>query len=118
MWATVGKVVVFVVLIAAGLWALTDEPPSSVAGRLTPFFPGGPIGLLQAMGYTFIALQGFELIAAVGGEVRNPRGIIPRAMFLSLGAALAIYLPFLFVIATVGVDPGGSITARSAEDPP
>ena len=88
-----------------------------MADRLTPFFPGGSIGLFQAMGYTFIALQGFELIAAVGGEVRDPRRVIPRAMFLSLGAALAIYLPFLFVIATVGVDPGGSITARSIEDP-
>ncbi len=117
MWATVGKVVVFLALIAAGIWALLDESPSAVAGRLTPFFPGGSIGLLQAMGFTFIALQGFDLIAAVGGEVRDPRRTIPRAMFLSLGAALAIYLPFLFVIATVGVAPGGSITAASAEDP-
>ncbi len=117
MWAIVGKVIVFIVLIAAGLWALVDEPRSSIASRLTPFFPGGSIGLFQAMGYTFIALQGFDLIAAVGGEVRDPRRTIPRAMFLSLGAALAIYLPFLFVLATVGVDPGDSITARALEDP-
>ena len=117
IWATVGKTIVFLVLIAAGLWALTDEPRSTIAGRLTPFFPGGSAGLLQAMGFTFIALQGFDLIAAVGGEVRDPRRVIPRAMFLSLGAALAIYLPFLFIIATVGVEPGRSITALSAADP-
>jgi len=117
LWATVGKVVVFLVLIAAGLWALRDETGAAVAGRLTPFFPAGGSGLLQAMGYTFIALQGFDLIAAVGGKVRDPRRTIPRAMFLSLGLALAIYLPFLFVIATVGVEPGGSITALSAADP-
>ncbi len=117
MWATIGKIILFMVLIVAGLWALVDEPRASIAGRLTPFFPGGSIGLFQAMGYTFIALQGFDLIAAVGGEIRDPQRTIPRAMFLSLGAALAIYLPFLFVIATVGVDPGGSITARSLEDP-
>ncbi len=117
MWATVGKVVVFLVLIAAGLWALVDEAPGTITGRLTPFFPGGSIGLFQAMGFTFIALQGFDLIAAVGGEVRDPRRTIPRAMFLSLGAALTIYLPFLFVVATVGVEPGGSITAASTQDP-
>ncbi len=117
MWATVGKVVVFLVLIVAGLWAVTKEPAPSLVERLTPFFPGGSIGLFQAMGYTFIALQGFDLIAAVGGEVRDPRRVIPRAMFLSLAAALVIYLPFLFVIATVGVDAGGSITADSAADP-
>ncbi len=117
MGATIGKVVVFLVLIAAGLWALLDEPAASLADRLTPFFPGGTIGLFQAMGYTFIALQGFDLIAAVGGEVRDPSRTIPKAMFLSLGAALVIYMPFLFVIATVGVAPGNSITALSAADP-
>ena len=117
MWATVGKVIVFVVLIVAGLWAITDETWSSIGDRLTPFFPGGSVGLFQAMGYTFIALQGFDLIAAVGGEIRDPRRVIPRAMFLSLAAALVIYLPFLFVIATVGVEVGGSITALSAADP-
>ncbi len=116
-WATVGKTIVFLVLIAAGFWALIDESPATLTGRLTPFFPGGSAGLLQAMGFTFIALQGFDLIAAVGGEIRDPQRVIPRAMFLSLGAALAIYLPFLFVIATVGVEPGGSITALSAADP-
>ena len=58
------------------------------------------------MGYTFIALQGFDIIAAVAGEVKSPEKNIPRAMFLSLGMALAIYLPLLFVIATVGVGEG------------
>jgi amino acid transporter len=116
-WATVGKVVVFVLLILGGVWALAGQPADAVARRLTPFFPGGGVGLLQAMGYTFIALQGFDLIAAVGGEVKDPERNIPRAMFLSLAAALAIYLPFLFVIATVGVEAGGSIVERSAADP-
>ena len=115
--ATVGKVVLFCALIVAGLWALPGELRLGVGDRLTPFFPGGAAGLIQAMGYTFIALQGFELIAAVGGEVRQPRRVIPRAMFLSLGGALAIYLPFLFIIATVGVGAGGSITALSVADP-
>ena len=31
-------------------------------------------------------------------------------MFLSLGCALVVYLPILFLLATVGVEPGGSIT--------
>ncbi len=117
MWATVGKVVVFVALIVAGLWALLGESLTTVGERLSPFFPGGSLGLFQAMGYTFIALQGFDLIAAVGGEVKEPRRTIPRAMFLSLAAALAIYIPLLFIIATVGVEPGSSITAASAADP-
>lgn len=114
-WATIGKVLVFVVLIAAGLWALRARSLESVSGNLTPFFTGGAIGLFQAMGYTFIALQGFDLIAAVAGEVRDPGRTIPRAMFLSLTTALAIYIPLLFIIATVGILPGQSITSLSAE---
>lgn len=116
-WANVGKVFVFGVLIAGGLWALTDLSPSEVVTRLTPFFPGGGLGLIQAMGYTFIALQGFDLIAAVAGEVKDPSRNIPRAMLASLGIALLIYIPLLLVISTVGVQPGQSILEASALQP-
>ncbi len=68
------------------------------------------------MGYTFIALQGFDLIAAVGGEVKNPERNIPRAMLLSLGAALTIYLPLLFLIVAVG-SPNQPIAAAAGENP-
>ena len=117
-WATAGKLVVFGVVILGGLWVLVTEPPSTndVATSLYPFFERGLPGLAQAMGYTFIALQGFDLIAAVGGHVKQPGRNIPRAMFLSLGVALLIYLPLLSLIVLVGA-PGTSIAAMAAEDP-
>ncbi len=114
---SIGKVVAFVILIAGGLWALAGRPAGSIADQLRPFFPGGALGLFRAMGYTFIALQGFDLIAAVAGEVRDPVRIIPRAMLLSLGIALAIYLPFLLVTATVGMEPGMSVQEAGAAHP-
>ncbi len=114
--ATVGKVVVFAVLILAGAVAWAGGSPGALLGRLDPFATAGPLGVLQAMGYTFIALQGFDLIAAVGGEVRDPTRTLPRAMYLSLGIALAIYLPLLFLMATVGAPPGG-IAAPAAANP-
>lgn len=113
----VGKVLVFAALIAAGLWGLVGEPEGAIREHLSPFFSAGALGLIQAMGYTFIALQGFDLIAAVSGEIRDPRRTIPRAMFASLGLVLLIYLPLLFIVATVGMAPGESITQRSAEQP-
>lgn len=116
-WATAGKVLVFAVLIVGGFWVLLGRPSSTWWFAFKPFFPKGARGLFQAMGYTFIALQGFDLIAAVAGEVRNPGRAIPRAMFLSLAGALAIYLPFLFIISTVGVGPGQSIMAESVKQP-
>jgi len=116
-WATVGKVVVFCMIIVAGLVAVGRQPLPRTRDALLPFAPGGATGLLAAMGFSFIALQGFDLIAAIAGEIREPLKTIPRAMFLSLGAALAIYLPLLFLVATVGVGPGESIRALSSAQP-
>ena len=116
-WVSWGKVVVFGVLIVAGFWALSRRDDPAIRSGLDPFFTRGGLGLVEAMGFTFIALQGFEVIAAVAGEVKNPGRTIPRAMFLSLGCALAIYLPLLFLISTAGVLPGDSIGAMSARAP-
>ena len=69
------------------------------------------------MGYTFIALQGFDLIAAVGGDVKEPSEALPRAMIGSLLIALAIYVPLLLLVATVGVAPGEKIAEIAAADP-
>lgn len=115
-WESVGKLAVFAIIILGGLWAVTEQPWSETADRFVPFFSGGIGGLAQAMGYTFIALQGFDLIAAVAGEVRDPGRNIPRAMLVSLGVALAVYLPLLFVLTAAGVPAGGRITEAAARD--
>ncbi len=116
-WANIGKVTVFAILILSGLWFLPGRSTANVADALTPFFAAGGAGLIQAMGFTFIALQGFDLIAAVAGEIRDPSRTIPRAMLASLAIALAIYLPLLFVLVTVGMPVGQSITEASRANP-
>ncbi len=117
-WATAGKLIVFAVLVGTGLVSILGETPApgQLSERFRPFFAGGFAGLAQAMGYTFIALQGFDLIAAIGGEVRDPARNVPRAMFASLGVALAVYLPLLFVIVAVG-SPSEPIRDLAARDP-
>ena len=115
--ATIGKVLVFVTLIAGGGIAAIGRSGEELVAGLHPFLPAGLGGLFQAMGYTFIALQGFDLIAAVGGEVRDPQRNLPRAMHLSLGIALAIYLPLLLLITTVGTSPGVEIAQAAAANP-
>lgn len=102
-WANVAKVGVFGILIVGGLWAVFRQDAGQTAATMQPFFTTGLGGLVQAMGYSFIALQGFDLIAAVGGEVKSPAKTIPKAMITSLVIALLIYIPLLFVITAVGV---------------
>jgi basic amino acid/polyamine antiporter, APA family len=112
---TIGKIIIFVIFIAFGLWAILSNP-GEVSTPATFFFGGAP-GLVEAMGFSFIALQGFGLIAAVGGEIKEPKRTIPRAMYLSLAIALLIYIPLLTVVMTVGLTPGEDIVAMSARDP-
>ena len=116
-WATWGKVLVFIVIIGAGFLAITRRSLHELGGHFHPFFAHGSIGLFKAMGYTFIALQGFDLIAAVAGEVKEPEINIPRGMLLSLGIALVIYLPMLFVVSTVGLPAGQDIVTMSVASP-
>ncbi|MGW5877422.1 APC family permease [Nocardiopsis terrae] len=52
----------------------------------------GSFGVLGAAGMIFFAFAGYARIATLGGEVRDPRTTIPRAMTLSLGLVLVLYL--------------------------
>ncbi len=115
-WINILKILVFGVLIAGGVsvW-LRDQPPA--IRRLSPTLLHGFRGLAQAMGYSFIALQGFDLIAAAAGEVREPRRVIPRAMLLSLGLSLGVYLPLMLLIPVVGLPSGASLSELVAQNP-
>ena len=116
-FSTIGKVVLFALLVLAGVFGLMRQPIGESVATLDPFLVGGAAGLFAAMGFTFISIQGFEMVAAIAGEIREPRRTIPRAMFLSLAVSLAIYLPLLFVLATAGVEPGQNIADLAREHP-
>ncbi len=110
------KVLVFAALIGGGLYAWhRDQPPAW--DRLSPLLGRGSLGLFAAMGYTFIALQGFDLIAATAGKIRNPRSVLPKAMLLSLLIALTVYLPLLLLICISGIPEGSSLEAMVIASP-
>jgi amino acid transporter/nucleotide-binding universal stress UspA family protein len=100
---TVGKIVILLVFIGLGLEVIFSK--SGWQAAFTPFAPHGWSGIFKAMGLTFIAFQGFEVIAQCAEEVENPRKNIPRAVFFSLLIVVPIYL--LVAIVSLGaVDPG------------
>jgi APA family basic amino acid/polyamine antiporter len=53
---------------------------------------GGVPGILQAAGIMFFAFAGYARIATLGEEVSTPRTTIPKAIVISLGIALFVYL--------------------------
>ncbi len=116
-WVTSGKVILFLILIAAGAVAIVRQPFDDVPVELGNFFSGGLDGFIAAMGVMFISLQGFEMVSAIAGEIKEPRRTIPKAIFGSLAISLAIYVPLMFLVATAGVDGGPDVMAMSAANP-
>jgi len=73
----------------------------------TEFMPNGVLGIILAMGLTFIAFEGYEIIAQSGEEVINPKRNIPRAIFYSIFIAVTIYILVSIVAIGATVPPVG-----------
>ena len=76
-------VIFLLVLILAGLFS---------APAATPLPTGDPIGVLGAASLLFFAFAGYARVATLGGEVRDSDRSVPRAIAISLGIVLTIYL--------------------------
>jgi amino acid transporter/nucleotide-binding universal stress UspA family protein len=95
---TVAKVGIIGVFIATGLAAMFRRPESW--DSFTPLTPNGLGGVLTAMGLTYIAFEGYEIIVQAGEEVKDPKRNIPRAVLWSLAIVIPIYI--LVAVAAVG----------------
>ncbi len=93
---TLSKIVVLLIFIFYGIKAIIAAPEQAV-DSFTPFFPQGFGGVLVAMGLTFIAFEGYDLIATVAEEIKQPEKNIPKATFIALGLTVIIYLLILWV---------------------
>ncbi|MCS3854199.1 amino acid transporter [Salinibacter ruber] len=96
---------IIILLVFAGFGAFAVE-----GSNFEPFFAkdDSSVAILKAMGLTFIAFEGYDLIATVTEEVENPRENIPKAIFISLVATVAIYLIVVWVaIGTLGAEELG-----------
>ena len=114
---TVAKVVGMGALGAIGLVALGVRP-EALAGFLTPpVAPGGVVGVVQAMGVLFIAFQGFAIVPALAGDVRDPARTLPRASLTAVAVATILYLPLFLATATAGLPEGVALVefARASD---
>ncbi len=106
---TILKIIIIGLFIGFGVYAIfagkVEQPWQS---QFSGFFQKGPLGIIIAMGLTFIAFEGYEIIAQCGEEVKNPKQNIPRSIFLSLLIVIPIYLLVAFV-ALGAVAPEGNV---------
>jgi amino acid transporter len=83
-------------LVIAGILSMHDNPNwySNIVNNYAPLGIGG---IVAAMGLTFIAFEGYEIIVQTGEEVKNPKKNIPRAIFISLTLVVVLYCLVAFV---------------------
>lgn len=66
--------------------------PSFDLDNLRPFAPAGWRGTLEAGALLFFAYTGYARIATLAEEVHEPRRTIPRAIVITIGGAVLLYL--------------------------
>ncbi len=103
---TIGKIVIIGLFIVAGLWTMARR--TGWQGSFSPFLSRGWSGVLAAMGLTFIAFEGYEIIAQTNEEVENPKRNVPMAVMLCLLIVIPIYLLVAFVAVGATVPPSGT----------
>ena len=96
---TMAKIIILGVFILYGIKQIFHVPTVAVT-NFKPFFPNGTGGVVIAMGLTFIAFEGYDLIATVAEEIKAPEKNIPRATLISLVVTVLIYL--LVVLVCIG----------------
>ena len=98
---TIFKVLVLGLLVYFGIRAMYNLPNWAANFWDDPSpFPNGINGVFIAMGLTFVAFEGYEIIVQSGEEVKNPSRNIPRAIFGAIIIVIILYLGVAFV--TIG----------------
>ncbi|NLE94851.1 MAG: amino acid permease [Dehalococcoidia bacterium] len=101
--ATQTQFIGVIVLVAALLTFILGGMPSVSVENLRPAFSGGVVGFVGAAALLYTLLAGGLFGIEMGDEVRNARNVIPRALVISIGIVLSLYLLIEAVaIGTVG----------------
>lgn len=111
---TLAKVAILGLFVAFGLFSLGNNPEWHF--RFSEgFMPNGISGVIIAMGLTFIAFEGYEIIAQSGEEVIDPKRNVPRAIFWAIGISVLIYILVAFTAIGAIVVPAGFGDIRAYE---
>ncbi len=90
------EVIVIIIFMAVSVFFVDLD-------NLRPFAPAGPSGIIATTGIIFVTFLGFEIIATVAEEIKNPGWTIPVTMILSVVAVTLLYA--MVMIVATGVIP-------------
>jgi len=87
---TLGQTLFMVFIGAVGVVVAFRDPARLL--NFKPFLPQGWSRLLVTMGFTYVAFEGFEVIAQAGDETIEPKSNLPKAMLYSVFIVTITYV--------------------------
>src|SRR5574338_723448 len=85
--------IIFTIIEAAGLGLVIWAGLSFSAADINYFeMPNGFSGIFSAFTLVFFAYIGFENIANIAEEIKNPRKVLPRAIILAITITAIVYI--------------------------
>ncbi len=102
-----GQTVTLAIIGALGI-AVAFKDPSRLT-NFSPFSESGWMGILLAMGFTYVGFEGFEVIGHAGEEAINPRKSIPRAILYAVIIVVTTYILVAFA-AVIGSNAQAGVT--------
>lgn len=88
------KIVAVLIVIVVGLPHVRFE-------NWVPFAPFGADGVIEGAAIVFFAVFGYDTLTTAAEEARDPQRDLPRAVLLSLGVSLALYVVMALVLTGV-----------------
>jgi len=103
---TLGQTIFLICIGVVGIFVVLRDP--SRLQNFNPFLPYGWSKLLITMGFTYVAFEGFEVIAQAGDETIDPKRNLPKAMLYSVYIVTLTYVSVAFatVVAVRAGSPG------------
>lgn len=103
---TLGQTLFLIFIGLMGIWRVVGDP--SLLNNLNPFLPYGWSKVLITMGFTYVAFEGYEVIAQAGDETIDPKRNLPKAMLYSVLIVTLTYVivTFASLVAVKAGSPG------------
>ena len=95
------KIAILVGLIVVGVFHITHSD-------FVPFFPSGVGGMIQGMTMVFFAYIGFQVVALMGGEVKESSRNVPLATLISILIVAFIYMGVIVALLSAHLPSYGS----------
>jgi amino acid transporter len=96
----VSKVIILLAFIAAGFIHISTSD-------FTPFFTSGTGGMLKGMTMVFFAYIGFQVVALMGGEIKESSKNVPIATLAAIGIVGFIYIGVIIALLSANLPAYG-----------